>query len=194
MLAVALDVHVDLINSPTRIPGIDINKTPMSEVYKAHSLEPGTQDIIGHAMCLFLDDGYKSRPLRDCHSAMVLYTNSLARYGKSPYIYPRYGLGELPQAFARLAAIHGGTYMLDKKIDEIVYEDGVSIGVRADGEVARAKLIICDPSYAPQMVKKVGQVIRCICILNHPVPNTDNADSLQLIIPMNQLKRNNGTK
>lgn len=26
---------------------------------------------------------------------------------RSPYIYPMYGLGELPQAFARLAAVHG---------------------------------------------------------------------------------------
>jgi RAB protein geranylgeranyltransferase component A len=30
-----------------------------------------------------------------------LYTESLARYGKSPYLYPLYGLGELPQGFAR---------------------------------------------------------------------------------------------
>ena len=30
------------------------------------------------------------------------------RYGKSPYLYPLYGLGELPQAFARLAAVYGG--------------------------------------------------------------------------------------
>jgi Rab GDP dissociation inhibitor len=40
-----------------------------------------------------------------------MYMKSLARYGKSPYIYPLYGLGELPQGFARLAAIYGGTYM-----------------------------------------------------------------------------------
>lgn len=181
--------------NPKTFRGMDIDKTPMSEVYKYHSLEPGTQDIVGHAMCLFLDDSYKALPLRHSLDAMVLYTNSLARYGKSPYIYPRYGLGELPQAFARLAAIHGGTYMLDKKIDEIVYdESGKAVGVKADGEVAKAKLIICDPSYAPQAVKKVGQVIRAICILNHPVPNTDNADSLQLIIPMNQLKRSHGMK
>jgi Rab GDP dissociation inhibitor len=26
-----------------------------------------------------------------------LYGESLARYGKSPYLYPLYGLGELPQ-------------------------------------------------------------------------------------------------
>lgn len=35
-----------------------------------------------------------------------------------------YGLGELPQGFARLSAIYGGTYMLDKPIDEIVMKDG----------------------------------------------------------------------
>lgn len=35
-----------------------------------------------------------------------------------------YGLGELPQGFARLSAIYGGTYMLDKPIDEIVVKDG----------------------------------------------------------------------
>ena len=53
-----------------------------------------------------------------------LYSDSLARYGKSPYLYPMYGLGELPQGFARLSAIYGGTYMLDKPIDEIVLENG----------------------------------------------------------------------
>lgn len=53
-----------------------------------------------------------------------MYSDSLARYGKSPYLYPMYGLGELPQGFARLSAIYGGTYMLDKPIDEIVMKDG----------------------------------------------------------------------
>ena len=48
----------------------------------------------------------------------------VSRYGKSPYLYPLYGLGELPQGFARLSAIYGGTYMLDKQIDEIVFENG----------------------------------------------------------------------
>jgi len=29
------------------------------------------------------------------------YSESIQRYGKSPYLYPLYGLGELPQGFAR---------------------------------------------------------------------------------------------
>jgi len=44
---------------------------------------------------------------------MQLYLNSTGRYGESPFLYPIYGLGGLPEAFSRLCAIHGGTYMLN---------------------------------------------------------------------------------
>ena len=39
-------------------------------------------------------------------------------------------------------------------------------------------------------MKKVGQVIRAICILNHPIPNTKDSLSCQIIIPQNQVNRN----
>ena len=45
---------------------------------------------------------------------MQLYAYSMERYGNSPYIYPIYGLGGLPEGFSRLCAIHGGTFMLNK--------------------------------------------------------------------------------
>ena len=82
--------------------------------------------------------------------------------------------------------------MLDKKVEEIVYENGVAVGVKADGEIARAKTIIGDPSYFPGKVHRIGKVIRAICLLAHPIPNTDNADSVQLIIPQNQVGRRHG--
>lgn len=47
--------------------------------------------------------------------------DSIARYGSSPYLYPLYGLGELPQGFARLSAIYGGTYMLNRPIEGCVH-------------------------------------------------------------------------
>jgi len=80
-------------------------QTPTSEVYKKFGLEPGTQDFIGHAMCLFLDDTYKDQPWSLAYKAMGLYSTSIARWGKSPYIYPLYGLGELPQGFARFVPL-----------------------------------------------------------------------------------------
>ncbi len=124
----------------------------------------------------------------------------MARYGKSPYIYPLYGLGELPQAFARLSAIYGGTYMLDKPVDEIVTgSDGKFVGVRSGSETVKAKHVIGDPSYFGDdkesgkiRVVEDGKVIRAICILKHPIPGTEDADSVQIIIPQNQVRRRHG--
>jgi len=147
---------------------------------------------------------YITKPARPTIDRIILYTQSMARYGKSPYIYPLYGLGELPQAFARLSAIYGGTYMLDKKIDKIeVDADGKFTGVTSGGETVRAKKVIGDPSYfgagkeleeggGQMRVVETGKVVRAICILKHPIPGTDEADSAQIIIPQNQVGRKNG--
>jgi Rab GDP dissociation inhibitor len=190
-------------SDPATHQGIDLDKDSMKTVYEKFGLEPGTQDFIGHAMALYLDDDYITKPARPAYERIVLYTSSMARYGKSPYIYPLYGLGELPQSFARLSAIYGGTYMLDKKVDEIVTDkDGKFVGVRCGEETVKAKMVIGDPSYfgagaqtAPSdgklRVIEEGKVIRAICILRHPIPNTDDADSVQIIIPQNQVKRRN---
>lgn len=35
----------------------------------------------------------------------------------------------------RLSAIYGGTYMLNKPIEEIVIENGKVVGVKSEGEV-----------------------------------------------------------
>jgi RAB protein geranylgeranyltransferase component A len=39
---------------------------------------------------------YIDKPARPTYDRIILYTSSMSRYGKSPYIYPLYGLGELP--------------------------------------------------------------------------------------------------
>jgi Rab GDP dissociation inhibitor len=188
---------------PATHQGRDLDNDSMESIYNYFKLETGTQDFIGHAMALYLDDDYKKKPARPTYERIILYTSSMARWGKSPYLYPLYGLGELPQAFARLSAIYGGTYMLDKKVDEIVLdENGKFVGVRSGVETVRAKQVIGDPSYfgagSPNptsgklRVVEEHKVIRAICILKHPIPGTDDSDSVQIIIPQNQVGRRNG--
>lgn len=62
----------------------------------------------------------------------------------------------------------------------------------SDLQVARCKQLICDPSYMSDRVRKCGQVIRVICILSHPIKNTNDANSCQIIIPQNQVNRKSG--
>lgn len=78
---------------------------------------------------------------------MALYIDSTGRYGDSPFLYPIYGLGGLPEAFSRLCAIHGGTYMLNTEVNEMLMEDGKVVGIRSGEQTAKAPLVICDPTY-----------------------------------------------
>ena len=122
-------------------------------LYDKFGLDKNTQDFTGHALALYRDDDYLSDKAASTIKRIKLYSDSLARYGKSPYLYPMYGLGELPQGFARLSAIYGGTYMLDKPVDEIVFDDnGKVVGVRSGEEIAKCKQVYCDPSYIPKRV------------------------------------------
>ncbi|KAI9839312.1 MAG: Rab GDP dissociation inhibitor alpha [Sarea resinae] len=184
--------------------GLNLNACTMKEVYDKFGLEATTRDFIGHSMALYLTDDYinEKGTAKETVNRIRLYVNSMARYGKSPYIYPLYGLGELPQGFARLSAIYGGTYMLNTSVEEIVYEGNKAVGIKAvmkergeEGEgmkfTTKAKRFLGDPSYFPGKVQVVGHVLRAICIITHPLANTDNSDSAQLIIPQSQVGRKN---
>src|SRR5205085_124638 len=94
-------------------------------------------------------------------------------YGNSPYVYPLYGSGELPQAFSRLCAVYGGTYMLQTPVTKVNFdENGVFQSIESNGQTARAKFVVGDPSYFPDRVRPVGRAVRALAILDHAIPNT----------------------
>ena len=74
--------------------------------------------------------------------------------------------------------------MLNTPVDEITFgEDGKVTGIKSGENTATAPLVICDPSYAAADRKKVtGKVIRAICLMDHPIPNTKDAQSIQIIL------------
>jgi len=119
----------------------------MSAVFKKYELEPNTIDFIGHAVALYADDTYLNRAATETIDRILLYFDSHGRYGDSPFIYPVYGLGGIPEGFSRMCAIYGGTFMLNTDIEEILFDDkGVVRGVRNGKEEAVCKKVICDPT------------------------------------------------
>merc|ERR1712100_87639 len=129
----------------------DLRAMPMADLYKHYKLSANTIDFVGHAVCLYTTDDYVEQPAYDSMEKMQLYLESIGRYGDSPFLYPIYGLGGLPEAFSRLCAIHGGTYMLNTQVDEILFgEEGKVTGIRSGENTATAPLVICDPSYTTQ--------------------------------------------
>lgn len=190
-------------DQPDTHQGIDPKRHTMAQVYDKFGLQESTIDFIGHAVALRPNDSYLNQACGPTIASVKLYLNSVMQYGGSPFLYPIYGLGGLPEGFTRLAAINRGVYMLNKPFDGFVYDDdGKVCGVKSHDEegkeeVAKCKMVICDPSYAGESKSKVvGKIIRSICILGAPIPHTKNqsggpALSCQIILPQKQMKRSN---
>ncbi|KAK3713997.1 hypothetical protein QZH41_018777, partial [Actinostola sp. cb2023] len=155
-------------DDPSTWQGSDPETTTMEEIFVKFGLCEYTAEFTGHAIALYLNDEHKTRPCGETIKRIKLYYDSLSRYGKSPYLYPVYGLGELPQSFARLSAVWGGTFMLNKPIDGISVEDG-AVGVTSEGETAKAKAVIGDPSYFtdrhPPLPKQFCMIPYCYLII-----------------------------
>jgi Rab GDP dissociation inhibitor len=185
--------------------GYNLETMTSTQLYKKFSLSEGTQQFIGHAIALHLDDTYLDKPALDLVQRSQLYAWSVARYGNSPYIYPKYGLGGLPEGFSRRAAVYGGTFMLNMNkgafLEGIKYgDDGKVLGINLHEDVVKqydipafikCKQLVGDPSYFldTDKVKKTGDIARCIAIMSQPMPNTNNSDSCQVILPAQAIKR-----
>ena len=181
------------VNNPKTQNGLS-PVAPFKDYIKKYSLESNTVDFIGHAVALYTNDNFLEQKAITTIEKIQLYSNSFGRYGNSPFIYPVWGLSGLAEGFSRLCALYGGTYMLNRDVEEILYdENGNFRGIKSQGEEAYGKILITEPSYVQKFgkVKSVGKVIRRICILNHPIPNTNDVASCQIILPQIQINRKN---
>lgn len=115
---------------------MDLKKTPMKNILSSFELEDNTIDFIGHAVALYTNDLYLNNAANLTLDKIKLYMDSHGRYGDSPFIYPIYGLGGIPEGFSRMCAVNGGTFMLNTDIEEIVFTNGKVTGVKSGDKVA----------------------------------------------------------
>uniref|UniRef100_A0A9I9DIS1 Guanosine nucleotide diphosphate dissociation inhibitor n=1 Tax=Cucumis melo TaxID=3656 RepID=A0A9I9DIS1_CUCME len=176
-------------SDPKSHEGLDLSKVTARELITKYGLEDDTIDFIGHALALHFDDSYLNGPALD----FVKRMKNLWHASKEdlPISIHSTDLEScLRHAFARLSAVYGGTYMLNKPECKVEFDgDGKAYGVTSEGETAKCKKVVCDPSYLPDKVKKVGKVARAVCIMSHPIPDTNDSHSAQVILPQKQLGR-----
>ena len=175
----------------------DSDSAPTRCRYALHKCDAQTIEFCEHAMALHDSVASLDGPALASAHAIHLYGDSVLKHGGgSPYLYPQYGLSSLPEAFSRKCAVHGGTFMLNQGIDEIIFDgEGKAIGVKAtDAEsgtqmAALAPIVLGEPSYFPEAkLRKTGQVVRCICLLDHPLEKAPAGnEAAQIIIPAGQV-------
>jgi len=80
------------------------------------------------------------------------------------------------QAFARLSAVYGGTYMLSKPDVQVVFDEaGKATGVTSEGETVQAKFVVGDPSACRP--SPAPALYLCCCTASSPSARSNCARS-----------------
>jgi Rab GDP dissociation inhibitor len=181
--------------------GLNLETMTMAQLYSHFSLDSTVKTFSSHALALEPDNEHLSLPALPVVMKIKTYADSVMRFGNSPYIYPVYGVGNLPEGFTRLTAIHNGVFMLNTNFLGLRYgDDGKVLGISFTHEfvndqkesIANAPIVIGDPSFlADDDVTVTGQIARCVVIMSAPIPNTNEAGNGQIIIPNSTVRRQN---
>jgi len=182
-------------NDPTTHANIALDQENFSRLIKKFNLSPNILDLIGHAVAFYQDDNFVEEPALKTMKKISHYMHLCHRNQGSPFQYPIQGMHTIFKSFSTLFRNSGGTFSSNRDVEEILKnEDGKVTGIKSRGEFIRCKSVICHPSYMIRTgnhskVTKVGKAIRCICILDHPIPNSNDENSLQIILPQRQTGR-----
>lgn len=85
------------------------------DLLKQQRLTDNLIHYILHSMCM----GNCETTFIEGIERIKTYLTSIGRYGNTPFLFPMYGCGEIPQCFCRLCAVFGGIYCLGKPIDDV---------------------------------------------------------------------------
>eukprot|EP00297_Palpitomonas_bilix_P003496 CAMPEP_0113869052 /NCGR_PEP_ID=MMETSP0780_2-20120614/1327_1 /TAXON_ID=652834 /ORGANISM="Palpitomonas bilix" /LENGTH=558 /DNA_ID=CAMNT_0000854197 /DNA_START=50 /DNA_END=1726 /DNA_ORIENTATION=+ /assembly_acc=CAM_ASM_000599 len=146
------------------------------------------QRIVMFAICFATSEAEASQmKTKEGLRRLRRYFASMGKYGNSSFLWPLYGAGEVAQAFCRLCAVFGGTYVLRRSIKEVVMEedDGkkrVKSIIDSNGQSIEVKAVVAGPEYLSPPVQEKGALLRWTGILDSPVVNTDG-HTVALIFP-----------
>jgi len=104
------------------------------------------------------------------------FLGSLGRYGNTPFLFPMYGCGELPQCFCRLCAVYGGIYCLKRAVDDIALDSNSNeFLLSSAGKTLRAKNVVSAPGYTPvsKGIELKPHISRGLFISSSPLGNEE---------------------
>lgn len=103
------------------------------------------------------------------------FVESLGRYGNSPFLFPMYGCGEIPQCYCRLCAVFGGIYCLQRGLKSIERGvEGLKIKLSSDDEISVANVV-----FGPGTMRssasgsQTNYLARCVLIVDQPLRDTN---------------------
>ncbi|XP_053329046.1 rab proteins geranylgeranyltransferase component A 1 [Spea bombifrons] len=116
----------------------DHTESTFAEFLKLKRLTPSLQHFV---LCSIAMASTTTKTV-DGLKATQHFLRCLGCYGNTPFLFPMYGLGELPQCFCRMCAVFGGIYCLQHSLRYLVVDEESN---RCKAVIdSRGKRISCD--------------------------------------------------
>lgn len=164
---------------------VELKSQPFGEFLKKRKLSENICHYVINAIAMVPANASTEEGLR----AAKKFLRSLGRFGNTPFLWPMYGSGEIPQCFCRLCAVFGGIYFLRRCAESIIINaDKLCCGIISEGQRFNCKVLLLDSSYAPSEYIpediKDNKISRAILITKDSViPTTKEQLSLLRIPP-----------
>lgn len=160
-------------------------QTSFSEYLKTKKLTPNLQHFILHSIAMTSES---SCTTIDGLTATKKFLQCLGRFGNTPFLFPLYGQGEIPQCFCRMCAVFGGIYCLRHKIQCLVVDkESGSCKAAIDhlGQRINAKYFIVEDSYlSEETCSEVPYkyISRAVLITDQSVLKADSDQQISILV------------
>ncbi|XP_052026883.1 rab proteins geranylgeranyltransferase component A 1 [Apodemus sylvaticus] len=162
----------------------EYEETTFSEYLKTQKLTPNLQYFVLHSIAMTSETtSYTVEGLK----ATKKFLQCLGRYGNTPFLFPLYGQGELPQCFCRMCAVFGGIYCLRHSVQCLVVDkESRKCKAMIDqfGQRIISKHFIIEDSYLSENTcsrVQYRQISRAVLITDGSVLKTDSDQQISIL-------------
>ncbi|XP_023386963.1 rab proteins geranylgeranyltransferase component A 1 isoform X5 [Pteropus medius] len=155
-----------------------------SEYLKTQKLTPNLQYFVLHSIAMISE---RASSTIDGLKATKNFLCCLGRYGNTPFLFPLYGQGELPQCFCRMCAVFGGIYCLRHSVQCLVVdkESGKCKAIIDQfGQRIMSKHFLVEDSYFSENTcshVQYRQISRAVLITDRSVLQTDSDQQISIL-------------
>lgn len=163
----------------------DFQQCSFSEYLKTKKLTPNLQHFILHSIAMTSES---SCTTLDGLKATKNFLQCLGRFGNTPFIFPLYGQGEIPQCFCRMCAVFGGIYCLRHQVQCLIVDkdSGRCKGIIDHfGQRISASYFIVEDSYLSKDTcsdVQYKQISRAVLITDESILKTDSDQQISILI------------
>ncbi|XP_068013765.1 rab proteins geranylgeranyltransferase component A 1 isoform X2 [Melanerpes formicivorus] len=162
----------------------DYESSTFAQFLSTRKLTASLQHFILHSIAMVSETDCSTL---DGLQATKKFLQCLGRYGNTPFLFPMYGQGEIPQCFCRLCAVFGGIYCLRHSVQCLVVdkESGrCKAIVDHFGQRISANYFIVEDSYLSESTCTnvcYRQISRAVLITDQSVLNTDSEQQISIL-------------